>query len=312
MAARSTASTSRCRACCTPRSRLRRCSAASWSSVDTARRGEDARRQTRRAARGGRGGRRRHLLAGAQGAGRAQAAVRRCRTWRACRARRSSTRSTRRSARRPTCRRERRDGDHRRLPRAVSPARDDGADGVHGAGARRSRRGVGRHAGSAERAQARRPRRSDFSAEQVQYTNLALGGGFGRKLPVVPRFRRHERAHREGDVAGAGEDDLEPRDRHAARLLPARGDGALRRRARRRRHAARGRVRLRRRRRRRIDVHAVCDCRQRRRRRATRSTTSAPARGVRCSTRSTASSRSRSSTRWRTPRRRIRSRSAAT
>ena len=41
------------------------------------------------------------------------------------------------------------------------------------------------------------------------------------------------------------------------------------------------------------------------RRRATRSIRSGPGRGARCSTRSTASSRSRSSTRWRTPRRRI-------
>ena len=42
--------------------------------------------------------------------------------------------------------------NHGRLPRAVSPARDDGADGVYGACDGRSRGGLGRHAGSAQRA----------------------------------------------------------------------------------------------------------------------------------------------------------------
>ena len=227
-----------------------------------------------------------------------------------CRARRSSRRSTRRSAPPPEMPAGAHGGEGR-LPRAVSSARDDGADGVHGAGDRRSRGGVGRHAGSAERAQhrgesagyQRRPRCSSRTSRSA-----AASDGSSPYL----RLRRHHRAHRQGDVAGAGEVDLEPRDRHAARLLPAGGDGALCRRARRHRRAGRGVVLLRGRRRRRIDVHAVCHRREERRRHATPSTMCAPGHGDRCSIRNTASSRNRSSTRWRTPRRRTRSSSGAT
>ena len=151
-----------------------------------------------------------------------------------------------------------------------------------------------------------------FSPEQVQYTNLALGGGFGRKLPGYLDFVGMSARIAQGDVAGAGQDDLEPRKRHAARLLSPGGDDALRRRARRDRAAAGGafvRMRV-------AATASRCSCRMRSPtrslRRATPSIRFGPVRGDRCSTRSTASSRSRSSTRWRTRRGRIRSPSAAT
>ena len=128
-------------------------------------------------------------------------------------------------------------GRHRRLSRAVSRARDDGADGVHGAGGRRPRRGLGGHAGSAQRA---------LDRGQGARTSSRAGAvhepGARRRLRTAtagqPRLRRHGGAHREGDVAGAGEADLEPRERHPARLLPAGRHGALCRRARRGRRAA--------------------------------------------------------------------------
>ena len=182
---------------------------------------------------------------------------------------------------------------------------------MHGEGHRRSRGGVGRHAGSAQLARHRRE-----GAGYQRHRRAVHEPGARRRLrteaPRVSRLRRHDGAHRQGDVTGAGEVDLEPRDRHAARFLPAGGDGALCRRAGPGRRADCGVVLLRGRRRRRIDVHAVCNRREERRRRATPSTMCAPVRGDRCSIRSTASSRKRSSTRWRTPRRRIRSSSAAT
>ncbi len=84
-----------------------------------------------------------------------------------------------------------------------------------------------------------------FSPEQVQYTNLALGGGFGRKLPGYLDFVGMSARIAKADVARAGEDDLEPRDRHAARLLSPGRHGAIRRRARRCRHAARRAIVLR-------------------------------------------------------------------
>ena len=84
-----------------------------------------------------------------------------------------------------------------------------------------------------------------------------------RPAPAVHvRLRRSRRARRQGDVAGAGEDHLDARERHPARLLPRRRDVASRRRARRQRHAARRALELHRRRRRRSGVHAVRDRRE--------------------------------------------------
>ena len=138
-----------------------------------------------------------------------------------------------------------------------------------------------------------------------------LGGGFGRRLPFTFDYVDLARARRQGDVARAGEDDLDARERHPARLLPRRGDVASRRRAGRERRAARRALELHRRRQRRGGVHAVRDRREERRREEGRASDPARASGGRCSTRSTASSRSRSSTRWRTPPARIRSSSGA-
>ena len=103
----------------------------------------------------------------------------------------------------------------------------------------------------------------EISASDVQYTNLALGGGFGRKLPGYHDFvditaRIAKVCH------GAREIDLEPRDRHAARVLSAGGDGALCRCARPGGHTDCGVLLLRRRRRRRIDVHALRNRREER------------------------------------------------
>ena len=125
---------------------------------------------------------------------------------------------------------------------------------VHG----RSRGGVGRHAGSAERAQDR-GRCAGLQSRAGAVHEPRARRRLRTQAARLSRLRRHERAHREGDVAGAGEDDLEPRDRHAARLLPAGRHGAICRRARCVGHAARGAFVLRGRRRRRIGVHAVRD-----------------------------------------------------
>ena len=148
-------------------------------------------------------------------------------------------------------------GRHRRLSRAVPRARDDGADGVHGAG----RRAIAPRSGPACRIRStrepRRRRRSASTPNRCSSRTSPLGGGFGRRLPFTLRLRRAGRAHREGDVADAGEDGLEPRDRHPARLLSSGRDVAICRRARRERHAAGRRVALRRRRRRR----SRCSCR---------------------------------------------------
>ncbi len=127
------------------------------------------------------------------------------------------------------------------------PHAHDGADGVHRAGDRRSRRGVGRHAGSAERAQDR-GRCVGLQSRAGAVHESRARRRLRPQAAGLPRLRRDERAHREGNVARAGEDDLEPRDRHAARLLSPGRHGAIRRRARRRRHAARRAIVLRRRR----------------------------------------------------------------
>ena len=81
-----------------------------------------------------------------------------------------------------------------------------------------------------------------------------------RPAPAVHvRLRRPRGARGTGDVAGAGEDDLDARERHPARLLPRRRAVASRRRAGRGGRAARRALELHRRRQRRGGVHAVCD-----------------------------------------------------
>ena len=62
----------------------------------------------------------------------------------------------------------------------------------------------------------------DLDTEQVHLTNLMLGGGYGRRLPFCFDYVDLAAPHRQGDVAGAGQAGLEPRERHPARLLPAR------------------------------------------------------------------------------------------
>ena len=61
-------------------------------------------------------------------------------------------------------------------------SRDHGADGVHGARRRRSRRGL---AGVQDplNARATAAQALGLDAERVRVTNLQLGGGFGRRLP---------------------------------------------------------------------------------------------------------------------------------
>ena len=77
---------------------------------------------------------------------------------------------------------KRHEGCDRGLPRTVSRARDDVADGMHCKGRRRARRSVDRCAGSAERAIGRRES-AGHRAINVRLTNFLLGGGFGRGLP---------------------------------------------------------------------------------------------------------------------------------
>ena len=253
------------------------------------------------------------LLARAPGARRAQAAVRRCRSRRRVDARRSSPRSTRRSAPPPdmpadaaqrssppttACR----FSPHATMEPMVCTARVDGDRAEVWAGVQDPLNA---------RAVAADALGIDVGA-RCTFTNFMLGGGFGRRLAVHLRLRRHRRAHRQGDVAGAGEDDLEPRERHPARLLPPRrawrDSPARSTRAARRSPCTRSTPAA--------ATAKPCSCPTRSPRRTptrrTRSIRSGPARGDRCSTRSTASSRSRSSTRWRTRPARTRSSSAAT
>ena len=121
-----------------------------------------------------------------------------------------------------------------------------------------------------------------FDAENVRLTNFMLGGGFGRRLPFTFDYVDLARAHRQGDVADAGEDDLDARERHPARLLPRRGAVASRRRARRERRAARRALELHRRRQRRSGVHAVRDRARRTPTRRRPSTRSGSGSGGRC------------------------------
>ena len=70
-----------------------------------------------------------------------------------------------------------------------------------------------------------------FDVANVRLTNFMLGGGFGRRLPFTFDYVDLARARRPGDVARAGEDDLDARERHPARLLPGAAHVASRRRA---------------------------------------------------------------------------------
>ena len=139
-----------------------------------------------------------------------------------CRRNRFSRPSTPRSASRRNCPARRAKDRQGRLPRAVPGPRDHGADGVHGARRRRSRRRVGRRAGSAQRTgdggAGARPGRRTGACDQP-----AARRRVRPPAALLSRLRRPRRAHREGDVAGAGEGRVEPRERHPARLLSAGG-----------------------------------------------------------------------------------------
>ena len=149
-----------------------------------------------------------------------------------------------------------------------------------------------------------------LDAEQVRVTNLALGGGFGRRLPfyldyvdLAARIAK-EMSPAPVKVVWSRENDIQHDFYRPAAMARFAGG------ARRQRQAGRHPVGLRRRRRRRVGVHALRD-RQRRRRARRRRIRFRPVRGARSSTRSTGSSRSRSSTSWRMPPARIRSSSGA-
>ncbi len=206
----------------------------------------------------------------------------------------------------------RRHGGERRLPGPVPAARDDGADGVHGAGAP----AIAPRCGPARRIRSTRaapPRRRWISAPPTsQYTNLALGGGFGRKLPGYHDFvgmtARIAKVMSPAPVKmiWSRETDMQHGFYRPAAMARFAGalDAAWR--------AARGVVLLRRRRRRRIDVHAVCHCRENgegARREAPRAHRSV-AIGAQLAARLLQGSVHRRDRR--TPRRRIRSSSAAT
>ena len=183
---------------------------------------------------------------------------------------------------------------------------------MHGAGRRRSRRGLGRHAGSAQRARdggaGARPRRRTGARAPISRSAAASAAGCPVYLDYVDLGARIAKAMSPAPVKmiWSRENDIQHDYYRPAGMARFAGalDGS--------RQAARHPVGLCRRRRRRIGVHAVRDRRQRGRGRATPSIRFRPARGARCSTRSTASSRSRSSTKWRMPPGRIRSSSAAT
>ena len=125
------------RACSTPRSRSRRCTAASWCPWTPAPAEAMPGVKKRREARRSRRRRRRQLLARAQGARRAEAGNSTTPGTATCRPHRSSRPSTRRSARRRRCRTDAAKVVTADYQRAVPRARDDGADGLHGAGGRR-------------------------------------------------------------------------------------------------------------------------------------------------------------------------------
>ena len=176
---------------------------------------------------------------------------------------------------------------------------------------RRSRRGVGRRPGSAQRHGPPRRRRSASTPSRCASTNLQLGGGFGRRLPfyldyvdLAARIAK-EMSPAPVKVVWSRENDIQHdyyRPAAMARFAGGLDDAGK---------PIGIRSALRRRRRRRIGVHALHD-RQRGRESRRRASDSDRARGGRCSTRSTASSRNRSSTSWRMPRARTRSSSGAT
>ena len=148
---------------------------------------------------------------------------------------------------------------HGGLSRAVSRPRDDGADGLHGEGGERPGRGVDRRAGSAERTlhrgQGARRRGGERPPDE-----LHAGWRLRPASAVHVRLRGPRRAGGAGDVADAGQDDLDARERHPDRLLPGRGDVPPCRRAGRERGAAGRAFELHRRRQQRGGVHAVRDC----------------------------------------------------
>ena len=203
----------------TPPSRSRRSTAASWCR-STPRPAEAMPGvKTRRAAGRGRRRRRRQLLARAQGARRAQAAVRRCRARR--RVERVDLRRVRQGARR-----------RRRRCRRTRPRSSPPTTACRFSRTRRWSRWCARRGSTATaprsgpacrirstRAPPRR-RRSASTSNRCTFTNLPLGGGFGRRLPFtfdyVDLGARIAKAMSPTPV----KTDLEPRERHPARLLP--------------------------------------------------------------------------------------------
>ncbi len=156
----------------------------------------------------------------------------------------------------------RRNRDHGRLPRAVSPARDDGADGVHGARDGRSRGGLGRHAGSAQRAQPRRPRRwisaPSKCSTRISRSAAASAGSCPSYLDFVGMSARIAKEMSPAPVKMIWSRETDMQHGYYRPAAMARFAGAL--------DAAGAPLKVAcvvcRRRRRRIDVHAVCDCRQ--------------------------------------------------
>jgi hypothetical protein len=100
------------------------------------------------------------------------------------------------------------DGRQGGLSRSVPRTRDDGADVLHGEGRRRSRGGVGRRAGSAQR-----PRDgvegAGHSAGERPVSQPPARRRLRTQVARLAGFHRHGRTHREGHVARAGQDDRE-------------------------------------------------------------------------------------------------------